>query len=197
MIGIILEIIGTVAFSVSGAYVGIKKKMDILGVAVMGLLTAVGGGILRDVIIGTTPTKAFENPLYAILAIVTAVIAFLPGIRERIHPDHFLWVVIDSIGLGAFTMVGVVEGMPFGHVFLAVFLGTITGVGGGTMRDVCAGEIPMIFVKHFYACPCILGAVLCALLYPVNAEIAQLAGFAFVFILRLLAAKFKWHLPKA
>ena len=197
MLKFILEIVGTVAFSVSGAVVAIHKKMDILGVAVLGVITAVGGGILRDLLLGITPPNAFRDPIYALVAIAVALIVFLPFISRKINLDHILWVLVDAIGLGAFTMIGVSTGVSTGNLFLEVFLGVTTGVGGGVMRDICAAELPMIFVRHFYACPCIIGAILCSLLYPYSADLAIVSGFAVIIILRLLAAKFKWHLPKA
>ena len=197
MLKLALELIGTVAFSASGAVVGIRKKMDVLGVATLGVITAVGGGVIRDVFIGVTPPNAFRDPVYALIAIGTALLVFLPGVGRRINLDHFLWILADSIGLAAFTMIGVSAGSPDETVFLRVFLGITTGVGGGVIRDVCAGEVPMIFMKHFYACPCIIGAILCVSLYGLNPDAAIVVGFAAVLALRLLAAKYKWHLPKA
>ena len=197
MITYILEIIGTIAFSVSGAVVGIKKKMDILGVVTLGIITAVGGGILRDIIIGVVPPTAFRNPAYTLIAIAVAVLAFFPFVSRKINLDHFIWILADSIGLGAFTMIGVSSGTAFNNLFLEVFLGVLTGVGGGVIRDICSGDIPMIFVKHFYACPCIIGAIICAVLNRYDPDLAIVVGFAVILILRLLAAKFKWHLPKA
>lgn len=197
MLTSILEIIGTIAFSVSGAVVGIKKKMDILGVVTMGIITAVGGGIIRDLLIGVVPPAAFRDPIYALIAIGVAVIAFFPFVSRKINLDHFIWILADSIGLGAFTMIGVSTGTAFDNVFLEVFLGVLTGVGGGVIRDICSGDIPMIFIRHFYACPCIIGAILCAVLNKYDPDLAMVLGFAVILILRLLAAKFKWHLPKA
>lgn len=197
MITNILEIIGTIAFSVSGAVVGIKKKMDILGVVTLGIITAVGGGVLRDIIIGVVPPTAFRNPAYTLIAIAVAVLAFFPFVSRKINLDHFIWILADSIGLGAFTMIGVSSGTAFNNLFLEVFLGVLTGVGGGVIRDICSGDIPMIFVKHFYACPCIIGAIICAILNRYDPDLAIVVGFAVILILRLLAAKFKWHLPKA
>ena len=197
MLTSILEIIGTIAFSVSGAVVGIKKKMDVLGVVTMGIITAVGGGIIRDLLIGVVPPAAFRDPIYALIAIGVAVIAFFPFVSRKINLDHFIWILADSIGLGAFTMIGVSTGTTFDNIFLEVFLGVLTGVGGGVIRDICSGDIPMIFIRHFYACPCIIGAILCAVLNKYDPDLAMVLGFSVILILRLLAAKFKWHLPKA
>ena len=197
MIISILEIIGTIAFSVSGAVVGIRKKMDILGVTTLGIITAVGGGIIRDIMIGVVPPSALCNPRYTMIAIVAALIVFLPFVRKKINLDHFAWVLVDAIGLGAFTIIGVSMGSAFDNLFLEVFLGVVTGVGGGVIRDICSGDIPMIFIKHFYACPSIIGAIICAGLNGYNANLAMALGFVLILVLRLLAAKYKWHLPKA
>ena len=194
---LICEIMGTIAFSVSGALVGIKKKMDIFGVAMLGLITAVGGGVFRDLIIGVNPPKAFQNPLYALIAIVVAIITFLPAVRQLINLDQKLWVFIDAIGLAVFTVIGVKAGQQFNNIFLEVFLGIVTGVGGGVVRDICAQEMPMVFVRHFYACASLVGALICALFYSINSGMAVIIGIIVIIVLRMLAAKYKWHLPKA
>ncbi len=192
----ILEILGTIAFAISGAMVGIEKKMDILGVVVLGITTAVGGGIIRDIIIGEIPPAAFQKPVYVVVAIVVSIAVFVPAVNKRIDINHPILIVIDAIGLGVFTALGVRAGLPY-NTFLQVFLGTVTGVGGGVLRDMFATEKPMIFVKHFYACASIIGAVVCAILFRYDENAAMTAGVIVVFILRILAARFKWHLPKA
>ena len=191
-----LEIIGTIAFAVSGAMVALEKKMDVLGVLALGLVTAVGGGIVRDIIIGVTPPTAFRKPVYAITALVVALIVFLPFIRKKIDPKSSLLLIMDSIGLGVFTVIGVRAGIPFGNSFLAIFVGAVTGVGGGVIRDVFALELPSIFVHRFYACASLIGAIACTYLWRVNETLALAAGAVIVIVLRLLAAKFRWHLPK-
>ena len=193
----ILELLGTAAFAVSGAMVGIRKKMDLLGIAVLGMTTAVGGGIIRDVIIGETPPMAFRHPIYALMSLVISLIVFIPPIRNRIHTESMIMSFIDAVGLGVFTVTGVMAGSDFDNVFLQVFLGTVTGVGGGVLRDIFAMEKPTIFVKHFYAVASILGALLCCLLAPLGENIAMIAGIVLVVVLRVLAAKYKWNLPKA
>lgn len=201
---LIFELMGTVAFAVSGAMTGLKKQMDLFGVAILGLTTAVGGGILRDVILGIHPPKMFQNPSYALLAIFVAVIVFIPLVRRRltknvrVYDQSLLWM--DSLGLGIFTVVGIATACEFaqGNLFLLVFAGVLTGVGGGVMRDVMAGVTPYIFVKHIYACASLVGAVLCALLWAVIGQYAaMLLGMLSVVTLRVLAAHFRWNLPRA
>lgn len=200
-----LEIIGTIAFAVSGAIVGIQKKMDIFGVCILGLTASVGGGILRDLILNITPPAAFQNPAFAVTAILVSILLFIPSVRTAF--EHRKWIndvlilIMDSVGLGLFTVVGVqvaTAAMPERNLFLITFVGVLTGVGGGILRDVLAGNMPYIFIKHFYACASIIGAWTCALLWPVTGSVpAMAAGAVITVILRLLAARFRWSLPKA
>lgn len=194
---LILELLGTAAFAVSGAMTGIRNHMDILGVAVLGMTTAVGGGILRDVIVGMTPPTAFTTPVYALAALIISLIVFIPGIRGRVNTDSFALTLVDAVGLGVFTVVGVRSGMAWDNLFLQIFLGTVTGVGGGVLRDIFAMQKPVIFVKHFYAVASIAGAAVCALLYPLSPEPAMIAGACVIIVLRVLAARYRWNLPKA
>ncbi|MFQ7715551.1 MAG: trimeric intracellular cation channel family protein [Blautia sp.] len=166
-----MEMAGTVAFAASGAMVGVERNMDIFGVSVLGVVTAVGGGMIRDIVLGIIPPNVFTNPVYALVATITSCVVFLAFYWKRqLLEGHMrltydrVMLVMDSIGLGIFTVVGVNTGIRSGYmdnVFLLVFLGTITGVGGGLMRDMMAGVPPYIFVKHIYACASIVGAVVC------------------------------------
>ena len=199
----VLELIGTVAFAVSGAIVGIKKQMDLFGVIVLGICTAVGGGIVRDLILGVTPPVTFQNPVYTLTAAAVSVLMFLPHMRARIgrHEPVFdrLLLVMDAVGLGVFTVVGVQCAYQKSEdytLFLLLFVGLITGVGGGVLRDVFSGERPYIFVRHFYACASIVGALICALCWrALGGNAAMLFGAAVVVVLRLLAAYYHWNLP--
>ena len=193
----ILELIGTVAFALSGAMLGVRKKMDLLGVVILGMTTAVGGGIIRDLILGITPPMAFRHPVYALLAVGVSLLTFLPGISGWINLNSAPVMVMDAVGLGIFTVIGVQAAADFDNVFLSVFVGTLTGVGGGVLRDLFAGDQPSIFVRHFYACASIAGALVCALVWGLNADLAMSLGAATVIVLRILAAKHKWNLPRA
>lgn len=201
----VLELIGTAAFAVSGAIVGIKKQMDLFGVIVLGVCTAVGGGIVRDVILGITPPATFHDPVYTLSAAAVSVLMFLPHVRARVgrHEPVFdrLLLVMDAVGLGVFTVVGVqcaYRQAEHDTLFLTVFVGLITGVGGGVLRDVFSGERPYIFVRHFYACASIIGALICALCWDrLGANAAMLFGAAAIVVLRLLAAYYHWSLPKS
>ena len=153
----VLNLIGTIAFAVSGAIIGIQKMMDIFGVAVLGLTTAVGGGILRDLILNITPPAAFTNPVFAIVAIAVSIITFIRPTRLSVEKMRSVYekmlLIMDSVGLGLFTVVGIqVAKTSSGatNLFMETFVGVLTGVGGGLMRDIFAGETPAIFVKYFY-----------------------------------------------
>ena len=198
------EILGTIAFAVSGAVVAISKKMDIFGVAILGMTTAVGGGILRDLILGITPPAAFQSPGYALTSIAVSMLVFLPPVRRLLHWNEKLYdtalLLFDAIGLGIFTVIGVQTAyIATGELnaFLAIFVGVVTGCGGGVMRDVFAGSPPYIFVKHLYATASLLGAVACLLLWNIGQMPAMLIGAAVTLTLRLLAAHYRWSLPKA
>lgn len=197
---LILELVGAAAFAISGAMTGIIKKMDIFGVCILGLTVAVGGGVIRDIILGATPPAMFQNPIYAITAIITCFVIFIPAVRSFVSQSNILMLVVDSIGLGIFTVSGAMrafETTADAGLFLPVFVGVFTGVGGGLVKDIMAGKTPDIFVKHIYATASIAGAVLFCLLMPFTGRyIAMLSGAAFIVILRLLASHFEWSLPK-
>lgn len=193
---LILELLGTVAFAISGATVGIEAKMDIFGATVLGLTTATGGGIIRDLIIGNTPPNAFKNPIYSIIAIVTSLVVCIPYIKKRVDKNSHLLNLVDAIGLALFTVVGVEMGMEHGGIFLQLFLGVITGVGGGVLRDLFAIKTPEIFVKNFYATPSIIGAATFILMSSIDDALATYIGAVVIVVLRVLAAKYGWHLPK-
>ena len=160
----VMEMAGSVAFAASGAMVGVERNMDIFGVSVLGVATAVGGGMIRDIVLGIIPPAVFTNPVYALVSVLTSCIVFfifyfkrelLQGHRRETYDKIML--AMDSVGLGIFTVVGVNTGIRQGYMdntFLLVFLGTITGVGGGLLRDMMASVPPYIFVKT-YLCLCI------------------------------------------
>ena len=200
----VVNIIGTLAFAASGAMIGLNKNMDIFGVCILGLATATGGGGIRDLILGLTPPMAFRDPTYAVLALATSAVFFSRRVRrvlmhnQRRYDRLLFWM--DTLGLGVFSVAGVELAFSrSGHptFFLLVFIGTITGVGGGVLRDLLAQEVPYIFVKHIYACASLAGAALCAGLWRFGSMPAMLAGIAAVVIIRVLAAHFHWNLPRA
>ena len=200
---LVFEMIGTVAFAASGALVGIYKGMDVFGVCILGLTTACGGGMVRDVLLGNTPPAAFQDPVPSAVAVATSLILFLSGVRHLLMGNQrrydLFMLLMDSAGLGIFTVMGVrtawhcVEEPP---LYLLVFVGAVTGVGGGLLRDIMARDMPYIFIKHIYACASLAGALLCGLMRPVGEMPAMVAGAALVFVIRCLSARYRWNLPK-
>lgn len=200
-----MEILGTIAFAASGAMVGIRKRMDIFGICVLGVVTAVGGGMTRDVILGKLPS-ALQKPVYVEVSVVTALAIFillyvkqdlLSGKMGTFYDKTML--IMDSVGLGIFTTLGVMTGIDNGYernTFLLVFIGMLTGVGGGLMRDMMAGEEPYIFVKHIYACASLVGALGGVWIYREWGRLpAVFIGAFIVMAIRFLAAHYRWNLP--
>lgn len=204
----ILELIGTVAFASSGAMIAIEKKMDIFGVNVLGATTAVGGGIMRDIILGLTPPGAFSHPVYVLVAALTSTILFViayakpTAFESRVKTDYYdkLMFWCDTAGLGIFTVVGIqaaVRAVGGENVFFFVFIGTLTGVGGGVLRDIMAGETPYILVKHIYPCAAIAGGIVCVVGRTAFGEAyGTILGLAATVLLRFLAAHFRWNLMR-
>ena len=166
--------------------------------------TSVGGGILRDVILGITPPLAFRDPTCTLVAVGVSLLLCIPWIRHSLMHNYRLFdvslLLMDSVGLGVFTVMGIWNAMDFSpdrSTYLLVFVGLLTGVGGGVMRDVLAGNTPYILVKHVYACASLAGAVLCAVLWRLVPQyVAMLAGMTTVLLIRLLSAHFRWNLPR-
>lgn len=204
LVFLILEIIGTISFTISGTFIAISKNMDIFGVGVLGVITAVGGGIIRDIILGINPPNAFSNPIYLFISIITTIIILLPPILNILYKNkktfEIIWLIFDTIGLGTFTVIGVKVAYSISNnfnLFLLIFVGVITGVGGGALRDVLAGQTPFIFIKHFYASASIIGAFTCSILWGIiNTNLAMAVGGIIIVVLRLIAAKNLWSLPK-
>lgn len=201
---IIPELLGTVAFAISGAVTALRKKMDLFGVCILGLTAAVGGGVIRDLILGNTPPVTFREPVYALTAIGVSLFVFLKPVRHYLMGNHrvsrLLLLFSDTLGLAVFTVSGIQVAFSLGRndsLFLLVFVGVITGVGGGVLRDMMAGNTPYIFVKHIYASAALAGAILCASLWtPIGPGWAMLTGGAVITVIRLLSAHYHWSLPK-
>lgn len=177
--------------------------MDLFGIIILGACTALGGGALRDIMLGITPPAMFKNPVYAVVAALASLAVFIPQVRRLIGGNRayeIVMLVMDSLGLGVFTVVGIQTALEKNGdyaPFLLVCVGVLTGVGGGVLRDVLAGERPYVFVKHFYACASLIGAVLCVFFRKYTGlTAASFVGGSAVVALRLLAAVFRWKLPK-
>ena len=204
----LFEVVGTAAFAVSGAMVAISKRVDLFGVLFLGMITALGGGCIRDILLGRTPAAMFSNFTYVTVAIATALAVFLVArrLKERYLSREALIEqinnVFDALGLGAFTVVGAEIAISAGfsrNGFLVVFMGMTTAIGGGVLRDLLLREIPFVLKKRIYAIAAICGALVYYLgwLAGVPNALCLFAGVAVTFVLRLLATIFKWNLPKA
>ncbi|MBR4451296.1 MAG: trimeric intracellular cation channel family protein [Clostridia bacterium] len=203
----ILEIIGTAAFAVTGVITAFDEKLDLLGAVVLGLAAAVGGGILRDIILGYLPPAAFRVPLFSIIAIFVSVAAFIvayfTGRRFKEHNKMWFQVlnIFDSAGLAAFTVAGVNAAHICGFAensFLSIFVGTLTAVGGGVLRDVMAGRVPVILKKQVYALAAIAGASVYQCLFELtdlSNTVIIAVSISSVIVIRILATVFHWNLP--
>ncbi len=192
----IIDILGTLAFAISGASLAMQKKLDIFGVLICSFATAIGGGTLRDMLIGDLPVKWLTNELI-ILVIFTG--AFGTVIFRKKHPriEKALFL-FDSLGLGLFTMVGIQKGIEHGFsAGISVALGTITACFGGVIRDVLLNQVPLIFRKEIYASACIAGGILYILLLQLHLSgaIVQAACIAMIVAVRIIAVTFDLSLP--
>jgi len=203
----VFEIIGTVAFAFSGAMLAIRKNMDIFGVNVLGITTAVGGGCIRDLILGINPPKMFQNFSYVGASILTSTIVFfIIYLRKDLLTVRFsenyerIINILDAIGLGVFTVMGIrtaIEASFEKNTFLLLFVGVVTGVGGGMLRDIMAGMTPFVFVKRVYAVAALVGAIVYLILYPLLSDVIALFISSSVTVaIRLLAAHYRWNLPR-
>lgn len=192
----IFDYLGTIAFAVSGALLGIKKELDIFGVIFLAITTAVGGGIFRDVMIGTIPPTALTKPIYCILGIIFAILTFI--LNDKIIKLQNIILIMDAIGLGVFTAIGSNSAFTNGYdeIFVVVVMGLLTGVGGGILRDVFVNDIPLVFRKEIYAVASIIGAIsfyFANIIFTNN--IAMYICFLITFLIRILAIMHKLNLP--
>lgn len=196
-----IEWLGTVAFAVSGAAVAVRAGMDWLGVAVLAVVTAIGGGSVRDVLAGHGQARWVAEPLPVLIALVTAVVVIVvarraPAARLDSWP---IVVVADAAGLAAFTVTGTLLSAAAGiGAPVAVLLGVVTGTGGGVLRDVLAGQRPLVLTAEVYALASLAGAVCVTILsrYDVPDELSRWSAVALVLGLRLAAVRWRWSLPR-
>ncbi len=203
-----LELVGTVSFAVSGATVAISKKTDLFGVVFLGSITALGGGITRDILLGHFPPRAFVSALYVSVAAASAIIVF---VLARIFKEKYMMRerilekvnnIFDALGLGIFTVTGINAALSSNvdsNAFFAIFLGVTTGIGGGILRDLLSASVPSVLKKHIYALASIAGGIIYYFLAVngVHQTFSALLCVACVFVIRILATVFKWNLPKA
>lgn len=192
----IIDILGTIAFAISGVLVALNKRMDIFGVLIIAFVTAVGGGTLRDVMIGIHPVSWMTDMTYVYVIVASAIFAVL--LRKKINYLRTSLFLFDTIGIGLYTVVGIEKGVTAGlHPIICIALGTMTACFGGVLRDILCNEIPVIFRKEIYATACILGGLTYFLLrkFMADTNFIFMIAIAVVIIVRLLAVKFKISLP--
>jgi uncharacterized membrane protein YeiH len=198
---LLLEVIGTIAFALSGGAVAVRAGMDWLGVIVLAVVTAVGGGTLRDLLLGQFPVWWIEDPWLIAIAAATGVVVIV--LAHRL-PDAALdsprsFLVADALGLAAFTVTGTLMSMAAGVPgWAAVLLGVVTGAGGGVIRDVLARQMPLILVGQIYALAALAGAIVVVLLTDVGVPdaVTRWIGVVLILAIRLLAIRFSWGLPR-
>ncbi len=192
-----IEILGTIAFAISGSFAAMQRRLDPFGVLIIAFVTSIGGGTVRDLLLGDTPVAWMRDVNYCLLILVTSLLTIF--FKTQIKKFKVTLFLFDSLGLGLFTIVGVQKGIVFGlEPGICVALGTITGCFGGVIRDTLLNTIPLIFRKEIYATACILGGVLYfgLLNFNLKADLAKIIVIAFIFTLRIIVVKYKWALPK-
>lgn len=192
-----IDILGTVAFAISGVLVAMEKRLDLFGVLIIAFVTAIGGGTLRDLMIGNTPVGWMQDLTYVTTIFISVVFAIIfVNKLKYLRKSLFLF---DTIGIGLYTMVGVEKGLEAQLLpIMCVFLGTMTACFGGVIRDMLCNEIPIIFRrKEIYATTCILGGASYFLFmqFPIKDSYAYVAAILVVISLRLIAVKFDVRLP--
>lgn len=198
-----LVAIGTIAFAMSGAFKAIRREFDVLGLLVLGFATALGGGLIRDALLHRTPSAFIDNgpALYALFGCIIVLVSH--WLSQKVwglaDPESRTFLVLDAIGLAAFTVIGASAGAMAGlNVFGIVMLAALTGVGGGMIRDLLAGETPLVLKADFYATATIIGAIVFFLLdwFAIDPTTNSAVTFAVTLLLRLLAIQYKWQLPR-
>ena len=203
----VVEILGTIAFAISGAMIAVRKQVDLFGVILLGMTTAVGGGITRDIMLGCTPPRIFQSLPVMGIAFVSSLGVFLVAYffydiyqRNQLIVDR-VNNIFDALGLGLFTVMGMDIAAAEGNkrIIPLVFFGAVTGIGGGLLRDLMVNEIPFVLKKHIYAVASIAGGICYYIMqqYKILRNISVAVSIWVVVILRMLATKYHWNLPKA
>ncbi len=191
-----IDILGTIAFAISGVLVAINKKMDLFGILIIAFVTAVGGGTLRDILIGETPVAWMKDITFTYVIIASAIFAIVS--RKKINYLRTSLFLFDTIGIGLYTVIGIDKGINANlHPIICIALGTITASFGGVIRDILCNEIPVVFRKEIYATACIFGGIIYFILQelPIDSNAVFIIAGLIVIIIRLLAVKFKIALP--
>ncbi|MGS2740450.1 trimeric intracellular cation channel family protein [Sinomicrobium sp. M5D2P17] len=196
MFYLVIDLLGVVSFAISGVLAALQKKLDIFGVFIIAFVTAVGGGTIRDILIGVEPVTWLLDNVYMYTIIVTVIFALL--FRKKLKYLRTSLFLFDTIGIGLYTLVGVEKGLAADlSAVMCVALGMITACFGGVVRDILCNEIPVIFHREIYATACVVGAGAYFLmrLLPISDDVVFMISVLIVITIRLLAVKFKLALP--
>ena len=191
----IIEVLGTAAFTISGVYSALQKRLDLLGVLIIGFVTAIGGGTIRDVLIGHTPVSWMQNLTAPITVLITAAATLLW--KRRVKSYKVTLFLFDAIGLGLFTVIGLQKGIQMNlNPGICIALGTITGCFGGVCRDILLAQIPVLFRKEIYATACIAGGLVYFVLVSLTDKaIAEILTVLLICSIRIVGYRKNWHLP--
>lgn len=193
---LVIEIIGTIAFAISGIRLAAAKRFDWFGAYVVGLVTAIGGGTLRDILLDAPPFWMVNSWYVSVTGLSLLWVILFRKQLVRLNSTFFIF---DTIGLGLFVVIGIQKTLMFGYpMWVAIIMGTITGALGGVIRDILINEVPLIFRKDVYATACIAGGLIywLALETGMSPAVQQISCAITVIIVRLLAAKYKWQIPE-
>ncbi len=191
-----LDILGTIAFVISGSLSAMNRKLDLFGIFIIAFVTSIGGGTIRDILIGNTPVSWMQNT--TTMYLISGVTVFSIVFRNKLDYLKGSLFLFDTIGLGVFTIIGVESGINAGlEPIVCVALGATTGCFGGVIRDILCNEIPVIFRKEIYATISIAGGICFMILYTFNIDqtINNISTASFIIIVRLLVVKYKVSLP--
>lgn len=196
-LALVLDLAGTFVFALSGAMLAVRKRFDVVGVLVLAVAAGLGGGMLRDVLLGATPPAALTHQSYLLIALLAAELGF--GFHPRLARLGPSIQLFDALGLGLFAVSGTVRSLQFGlGPLAAILLGVVTGAGGGVIRDLLAGETPFVLRRDVYALAALLGALvyLGAHRLGLAPPVAATSGVGATFLLRVLALHFGWQAPR-
>ncbi len=192
---VIIEFIGTFAFAISGVRLSSTKHFDIFGAWIVGMATAIGGGTIRDLMLGLNPFWMTNGSYFICCALAVLAVGMFG--KYIIH-HNYTWFIFDTIGLALFNVIGIEKTLALGHSFwVAITMGAVTGAGGGIIRDVLMNDVPLIFRSEIYALACVAGGIayVVCLHMGLSVEISALLSAFSVILIRILAVKFHWQLP--
>lgn len=192
-----IEILGTISFAISGSFAAMQRRLDPFGVLIIAFVTSIGGGTVRDLLLGDTPVAWMRDVNYCLIILLSSIATIF--FKTHIKKFKVTLFLFDSMGLGLFTILGVQKGISFGlSPGICIALGTITGCFGGIIRDTLLNTIPLIFRKEVYATACILGGLLYFLLlyFNLKEDIAKVVVIAVIFAFRIIVVRYKLTLPK-